>query len=422
MSKISSFASDFLVCSAPSLRGPYARVVLADGELPDFLTPFSATISFGSKSTDVIVYRFSDLGDDLLSENERIELDRGGVMLLGPRLFDYLNLHDDKEVKLFVNETQILSAVFADVFDLPDVAEVHASSLKPGWHFMTIAGLLVPVRVRVRATVQPEKVRIDRMLRLLGSSSQKRSGMEIENSDNAATTFDARLLQFTPIPLSGGFWHRMYRSQSGNLRNVRELLLHVPIRLGHALVETLEICLRFAFKAPKFAVRIRQAVAGDDYGDVIRMSQTAIEMLGAESGDIVEVRWGRRVSLAKVLTTVNSSSTEREFESSQPAIEGTLVEIPAGLPQHLIATISATVRRDLGCGANTVLVVRRRLTSTIRRHGAAVSFSLVGAIFATAEFRQSKGGLMITVVIWVVLLSALLWQVKIPKAPRGLWP
>lgn len=421
MSNISSFDRNFLVGLAPSLRGPYARVVLADGELPDLLTPFSATVSAGSKSTDVIVYRFSDLGDDLLSENERIKLDSGGVILLGARLFEYLNLHDDQEVKLFVNETHILSAVFTDVFDLPDVAEVHTSTLKAGWYFMTIAGLLVPVRVRVRATVQAGKVRIDRTLRLLGSSSQTPSSMNIDNLNSAVTTLDARILQFSPISPSGGLLRRTYRNQSGNQRTVRELLLHVPIRVGHTLIEALEICLRFALKAPKFAVRIRQAVAGDDYGDVIRMTQTALEMLGVESGDIVEVRWGRRVSLAKVLKTVESSAAEMEFVSSQPAVEGTS-NIPLGLPQHLVATISATVRRDLGCGANTVVIVRRRLTSTIRRHGAAVSLSLVGAIFATAEFRQNVRGLLITVLIWVVLLSALLWQVRIPKAPRGLWP
>lgn len=403
------------VRASGALRGPYPRIVVSQEAYSERTSPFVADLDSGGRLGRVFAYRPSDFAPGTLSADELEFLGAKLSILVSPRLIGAGSFQTISNARLLLPEAHSLGVAAADIYDLPGPCEVQTSMVKSGWHLMSIGGLVVPVKVLHRDQVKSGEVRVGRDLKLIVATN--RSGLPIQNLQSGASRSERERVQLVEIEKQP----RQLNTKPDT--NLDSLFARFFVRFKNSLNfgvvslwEAIERVLQKLLLAPPIALRIRQAPSGDDRLDLLRVSESTMRFLGVESGDLVEVSWGRKKKVVVCLEFIDEPDTT--VSRHVPKVEDYVYSIPNGFPGHLTASLSAPVRRDLGCGANTVVVVRRRVGSVLRRHGASLSLNLVAAIFASTALEDS----LLIGTLWFILGALALWQIRIPRPPKGLRP
>lgn len=403
------------VRASGALRGPYPRIVVSQGAYSERTSPFVAHLDSDGSTRRVFAYRPNDFAPATLSADELEFLGSLSSILVSPRLIRVGSFPEIISARLSLPEAHSLGVAAADIYDLPGPCEVHASMLKSGWHLMSIGGLVVPVKVQHRDQVKSGEVRVGRDLKLIVATNG--SGLPTHDLQSGPSRSEKDRVQLVEIE------KRPRQQDTKPDTQIDSFLARVFGRIRDSFIfgvvslwEAIERVLQKLLLAPPIALRIRQAPSGDDRLDLLRVSESTMRFLGVESGDLVEVSWGRRKKVVVCLEFIDEPDTTVSRHIAK--VEDYASSIPTGFPGHLTASLSAPVRRDLGCGANTVVVVRRRVGSVLRRHGASLSLNLVAAIFASTALDDS----LLIGTLWFVLGALALWQIRIPRPPKGLRP
>jgi hypothetical protein len=204
-----------------------------------------------------------------------------------------------------------------------------------------------------------------------------------------------------------------------------------------------EVLLRVLFRSPTIVLHSSQGQPGDDEHARVRVPDSAFTLLGVDSGDQVLIRWCGRTSVAVALPGQDEfgdinyrppAPTEEVTASGTDASSPAGNPVPFGLDQYLApgnagrrpvdseqwARLSAPVRLQLGMPGVSAIEIRRRVRPQISRHLNQSLIPLAGVVLAATAFEPLRGWPAAVLAATVFLLS--LSNIRIPRAPRGLWP
>lgn len=332
---------------------------------------------------------------------------------------------DADPVSLRIPASAKVGVLASNVDDIPQDATVDASpellnalgisrwSLRPRLLVTSAgsngaSGIAFPVRVR-RRDISARSVRMSMLLRTLCDAGRgarlqvsrlpKRSAIEKKRAARARVRRHSHPYHFGWATIAAG------------------RLLWIP----RAVDSALELFLRVLFRAPRITVATTQTLPGDDAGGLVRLHGAVFPMLGIRPGDQVVIVWGdSRSAVVAFEDYVEPDATPLQVVQRARRVETMTPQLAPGTPAHLVARLSAETRRDLGIPATTVVEVRRRIRPLLFRHLNQLSIPVAGLVVAGLAVQQLQGWPIVAGLIVAVILG--LANLRISKAPRGLWP
>lgn len=327
--------------------------------------------------------------------------------------------HLDPSVSLELSKSQLLKVHAALANNISDGAVVHVGPKlfkalirddtdSRRW-LMIGEGISAPVEVR-QAARDIDGVRCGLLLRTLIGASL------------------GGLVQLTDV--SGYVEHRRSRERSQRQtmfergRPWRSALVVIRRKLAQRarwLDFQSERLLRALLRAPPIVVRATQAPIGDDVTNVVRLHPAMFTWLGIQPGMQVGVTWCGLTVTALALEDLDAYDAAalarvREFQ----AVERTVFDLPDGLPPHLVARLSLSVRRQLGVPGHTIVEVRRRVRPVVLAQLNQMTVPVAGIFLAGVAVSDLRGWPLVVGLAIVVVFG--LAPLRRARPPKGLWP
>lgn len=160
--------------------------------------------------------------------------------------------------------------------------------------------------------------------------------------------------------------------------------------------------------APPVVLRATEGVVGDDGRRIVRLPQTALDLIGANPGDEVVVSWAGRCTRARALAQTDemreTMSLQLEEQTGHQVRRSTVdPDSRARVPPHLQAWVASAVRSELEIPPDAVVRVRRNLTAVARRQLTVLPIALVGFVLALTAV---EGIGLLTVIVAALAFAA----------------
>lgn len=392
------------VKESPGLRGPIPRIAIRQDQFVGHTTPFLVDFTIGRASWRVFAFRAEDMRTNATDRSEVVEPPFDAIYV-SPRLAKLCELEPLTVAVVTPVKTWTRKIAPVDIDDIPEGMKIHTSNLGRGWVMASVSGLAVPMKIVNRRNQQSSMVRLGRHARVLTAAS---IGENIQLSELKRRSIRESMFNHA----------RVFRSKTTLRTKIGNFIS--PISWGiRAINSSIEFILRIYFHAPEFAMRVTHAFEGDDQDDIAGINPSIWGRLGISAGDQVIIRWGRNKSIATVFTD-SSDSPPAPLSDAPQGIDNFYSELDGTIPNRLLIHLSALTRRDLGCPVDTVVTVRRRLTSLVRQHLSLLLLPIMTLSISAAALDNKNWYLL---GIGFTALSILSFStIRMHRSPKGPWP
>lgn len=316
----------------------------------------------------------------------------------------------------------------AEVLVMPEDGKRLGIGLRTQWRLVVANGKAYPIRVKrmlggIRSEGaelqpnQPEPPRIKMALAVRMMTGCKK-GQEVELAVPQRSSVKERWRGLAtrvrlPLNVDPPPWSRKWLLPSVGL----------VILFFRALRQVGEILLRAALRSPRYSFHSERARPGDDSTDIIRLDPAIFPLLGVSPGSRVELNWFGKKTLVRVLEREVVGTDDKMLEQLQAV--GTVSPLDPQASRaidRLSVEIGSRVREQLGMPPDSIVEVRRSVSSAVSSHLVQLSIPLLGAVFAGAAFAGSHWQWAAVIGVAAAGLILGLAPLRIPKEPAGLWP
>lgn len=161
--------------------------------------------------------------------------------------------------------------------------------------------------------------------------------------------------------------------------------------------------LRWILGAPVISLAVRSSASPDDGQRVARCSASTFDVLGAEPGDRVRVRWGRRQATVRLF---EDPHTDPELTKGPLIVDWSTGRTHDTLPDDSVVLIPAAVRAELGLPRDGVVDIRRSTLWVLRKRAVALTIPLVGVVLAVAGLDVPPWAATILLIVVVFMTIA----------------
>ena len=217
-------------------------------------------------------------------------------------------------------------------------------------------------------------------------------------------------------------WPDSWR-QAGSLVNVMIQVLGLSLLIIRRFHHLVEFLLRALLRAPTFCFLSTKAYPGDDPLDVIRVHRAAAEALGATPGTQVLLSWRGRTTLVRIVEAFDLNGMDELLDQIRDV--GTVHNVedkPPALAQTLVVHVGSRVRSQLGMPPETIVEIRRSVTSVVSHHLASFVFPLVAVMLSVVGLPENDNRWWIASGVGVAGMVFVLGSIRIPRRSYGLWP
>ena len=217
-------------------------------------------------------------------------------------------------------------------------------------------------------------------------------------------------------------WPDSWR-QAGPLVNVMVLVLGLSLLIIRRFHHLVEFLLRAILRAPTFCFMSTKAYQGDDPLDVVRVHRAAAQALGVTPGTQALLSWRGRTTLVTIVEAFDLSGMDDLVNQIRDV--GSVHNVEDGLsklPQTLVVHVGSRVRAQLGMPPDTIVEIRRSVTSVVSRHLASFVFPLTAAMISVVGLPDNRFRWWIASGVGVPGMVFVLGSSRIPRRSYGLWP